>query len=137
MRDIFKFQDFFWNIIKFGRCNYCLIQYSCSFIHYFTGYGHFKFDIKRFCAFTLIFCVKIEFIKSHSLNIRLNMSREGLETRRPVCISHLGRTILHIFTDSTFIRVFGYGESIFEVGRIVVKWFRRHLNMTSAKSYSI
>ena len=28
--------------------------------HLLKRYGHFKFDIKIFCAFTLLFCVKIE-----------------------------------------------------------------------------
>ena len=49
MSCIFNFQDiFFVNIIEFGRSSYSLIQNSCYFIHYFTRYGHFKFDIKRF-----------------------------------------------------------------------------------------
>ena len=46
--------------------------------------------------------------------------------------SIFGQTVLHIFINSTFIRVLGYGKSIgtiFEVGRIVVLRFRRHLMM--------
>ena len=46
------------------------------------------------------------------------------------------QTILLIYTDSMFIRVFGYGESIgniLEVQNFVVKWFRRHFMMTLAK----
>ena len=66
MRDILNFQDYFFgNIIQFGRSNYCLIQNSSNFIHYLTRYGHFKFDIKRFCAFTLLFCVKIDFMANY------------------------------------------------------------------------
>ena len=54
--------NIFSNVIKFSSSNYCYIQNWFSFIHYFTRYGNFKFDIKRFCSFTLIFWLKIDVV---------------------------------------------------------------------------
>ena len=54
----------FVKIIEFWP-KYCLIQKFCYFIHYFRRYGHFRFDIKRFCAFSLLFCVKIDFVSNY------------------------------------------------------------------------
>ena len=60
------------NIIEFGRSNYSLIQNSCYFIHYFTRYGHFKFDIKRFCAFYInILCDNGVYVKLLCLLVQL------------------------------------------------------------------
>ena len=41
------------NIIELWS-NYCLIQKFCYLIHYFRRYGHFRFDIKIFCALCII-----------------------------------------------------------------------------------
>ena len=49
-----------------------------------------------------------------------------------------GQTILHIVWDSTFTRIFGYGEStenIFEVHGIVTLRFRCHFEMMSSNMY--
>ena len=65
LKNIIYIGIFFSNIIQLVRSNYCYIQNSFTFMNYFTRYGHFQFDKKRFGAFTLIYWLKIVFMVNY------------------------------------------------------------------------